>query len=93
LSETRPVRTLSDDENLVLSLRLRDGMPNRLPPHRSTGVCKYAKFYQGGECDWCAAVVAREALEAPAEPKPNVIVMPLRFQQRDKDSLQIRRTA
>src|SRR5215213_6254289 len=70
--------TLSDDEQLVLSLRLRDGMPNRLPHHRSTGACKYANFYTAAiDCSWCAALDAREALEAPAEPNSNVIVMSL----------------
>ena len=94
LPETRPIPTLSDDENLVLSLRLRDGRPNRVPHHRSTGDCKYANVYViAGECDWCKVLDAREASEAPAEPNLNVIVMPLRFQHSDVVASRVRRTA
>jgi hypothetical protein len=77
----------------VLSLRLRDGLPNRLPGHRSTGACKYGEFYLDGECEWCQALDAREALEAPAQPNPNVIVMPARFQQGHEDDAPVRRSA
>jgi hypothetical protein len=77
----------------VLSLRLRDGLPNRVPRHRTRGACKYADFYLDGECEWCRAQDAREALEAPAEPNANVIVMSLRFQRDSKDDAPMRRAA
>ena len=78
----------------MLSLRLRDGRPNRVPHHRSTGDCKYANVYViTGECDWCKVLDAREASEAPAQPNPNVIVMPLRFQHSDGNVARVRRTA
>ena len=94
MPEARPVSTLSDDENLVLSLRLCDDRPNVVPHHRSTGACKYAKVYAfAGECDWCKVLDAREALEAPAEPNLNVILMALRFQHRDDEATPARRSA
>jgi hypothetical protein len=77
----------------VLSLRLRDGVPNRVPRHRSTGACKYADSYLNGECDWCRAQDAREALEAPAEPNANVIVMSSRFRRDNEDDAPMPRAA
>ena len=60
----RPPVSLSEDEALVLALRLRDGVPDRIRPHREDGVCRYARHYPDGGCDWCAAIDAREAAVA-----------------------------
>ena len=78
----------------MLSLRLRDGVPNPVPRHRWTGDCKYAAYYlDDGACDWCAALEARGGLDTPAEPNPNVIIRPFRFQHSDEDSARLHRIA
>ena len=77
----------------MLALRVRDGIPDRIRAHRSTGVCRFAAHYPDGVCDWCAAVDAREAA-AEVEPNPNVVVMPQRWQQGEDDNVTpIRRIA
>lgn len=93
LPEATAPPKLSDDETLVLALRLRDGVPNRVPAHRSTGACKYAEAYADGRCDWCDALDAREAAQAPAEPNPNVVVMTTRWQHAVEDAVPVRRIA
>jgi hypothetical protein len=89
-----PLPTLSQDEALVLALRMRDGVPNRVRSHRDevTGACRYAKYYPDGGCAWCAAFDAREAAAA-VEPMPNVIVMPQRWQRGEDDDAAVRRIA
>jgi hypothetical protein len=93
LPENSTPPTLSEDENLVLALRLRDGVPNAVPHHRRTGACKYANVYKAGDCDWCKALDRREEAAKPAEANSNVIVMSLRFQQAESDALPMRRIA
>jgi hypothetical protein len=94
LPEASFVPTLSQDENLVLALRLRDGVPNRMPQHRNTGACKYLRFYaDGGDCEWCRALEAREAVTTPAEIPSNVIVMSLRRPHAGEDAVPARRIA
>jgi hypothetical protein len=89
----KPIPSLSEDENLVLWLRLRDGVPNPVPNHRRTGACKYARVYGPGECDWCKALDRREEASQPAQPNGNVIVMGLRFQHAEEDVVAMRRIA
>jgi hypothetical protein len=77
--------TLSDDEELVLALRLRDGRPGPVPEHQRRGTCRYEKFYPNGGCDWCRAIDKRGAAEAPPEPNPDVIVVTDRWQLPHED--------
>ena|SRR6185436_14287339 len=93
IPETRTPPTLSEDENLVLSLRLRDGVPNPVPHHRRNGVCKYEKLYAPGDCEWCQALDRREDAEKPDEPNPSVLVMSLRFLQTEHAPAALRRIA
>jgi hypothetical protein len=83
--------TLSDDENLVLALRLRDGRPNPVPGHLREGACRYARHYPEGGCDWCSALAQREA-GTESEVPPNVIVMSHHRPQAD-DNAPARRIA
>jgi hypothetical protein len=76
----------------MLALRMRDGLPDRIRAHRSTGVCRFATLYPDGDCDWCAAVDTREAAAAPV-PNPNVIVMPQRWLRTEDGVTPMRRSA